>query len=804
MFARFVIISAILSTSAFAQIVSEIRIVTDPSDGRVRPLQTVSVQVRAYGKTTDADGNEQKVRLRQGGPAVKLDAENSGWLSKPFRFQGKEDEEFYQSGGGLGGLIFGQAQSRFTLQDAVLYTAPDKPGSYSLTATLEGRTASATITVANDAKATIPNEKVTFPAEARSGDPHRSVVEHYAPYIAQETWFQPISDYLHRFDSDGDWKGDNNWKQAEEGSSQAYVYYAVMETETHWFLVYNMFHPRDYSDKCVVGTCHENDNEGMILTVRKDGSRFGRLQTLESLAHNNIYSHNLDRAVKKGVHNLDGSIELHENSHPVVFIEAGGHGVYGSTSNHSAYRLSDGKFKDGTNGVTYVYKGKAERPKHAADRNVGYELLPMYDHWWVRAHEGSGRQDKTFDEYYRYQPYGNRPKPAFDEIAGSFLGREKSSNKAKPFWGWHDNRTRKRKVVATGQWALDPAYSVSRNLKFPQPFSLDYTFNPYLGIGKPRASAITTARAAVIPPTPEPAPNSSQPGTSGSSIVGTPAGALDLSQFQTITPRKARRYSEDSPDGVFDVRVYVDHTADVFVRGDRVFYTLEGTEPEDDGSEYSQPLPAFELARFEMEQLDGREKIQLIERPTAGNSFTARLRITDPRRSDDRYHARLTWVRAEQTAPQPPTRETPRSRGGIIGRHMDAILRGTEADSLLEPTGVLLTSSDNDPANYNENATEGLFEFRGRVDGKILFKIQEDRVYAEAALGRPAEVERFSFSQSLPIGALSAMDVERKDGRGDVTLLQRPSAANDFTAIVAVDDPKGSDDRYHFRLSWRK
>ena len=104
------------------------------------------------------------------------------------------------------------------------------------------------------------------------------LVEHYAPFVAQETWFQPKSDYLARFDLDGDWKGDNNWANAERGSSQAYVHYAVMETDTHWFLVYNFFHPRDYSDKCVAGTCHENDNEGLILTVAKDGSPFGRLQ----------------------------------------------------------------------------------------------------------------------------------------------------------------------------------------------------------------------------------------------------------------------------------------------------------------------------------------------------------------------------------------------------------------------------------------------------------------------------------------------------------------------------------------------
>ena len=45
-------------------------------------------------------------------------------------------------------------------------------------------------------------------------------------------------------------------------------------------------------------------------------------------------------------------------------------------------------------------------------------------------------------------------------IGFTFYGRKEASNKAKPFWGWHDNRTLKAKVLAEGQWALDPAYAV--------------------------------------------------------------------------------------------------------------------------------------------------------------------------------------------------------------------------------------------------------------------------------------------------------------------------------------------------------
>ena len=51
---------------------------------------------------------------------------------------------------------------------------------------------------------------------------------------------------------------------------------------------------------------------------------------------------------------------------------------------------------------------------------------------------------------------------------------------AKPFWGWHDNDTLKQKLLAKGQWGLDPAYAITRNLTLPGPVSMRYVFNPYL------------------------------------------------------------------------------------------------------------------------------------------------------------------------------------------------------------------------------------------------------------------------------------------------------------------------------------
>ena len=812
-------------TGRSQSVVTEIQLKTDPSDARVRPLESIVIQVLAYGRITNQDGEETKIRLREGGATVRLGDKNGGWLSKPFRFQGKEEEEFYKKeGGGLGSIIFGQAQSRFALQDAVLFTASEREGSYEISATLEGKSASIKIRVDRGAPQRRPKERTRFGAEDRSRDPYRGLAEHYAPMIAQETWFQPKSDYLARFDFDNNLKGNDNWENASRGSSQAYVHYAAMETSTHWFLIYNFFHPRDYSDKCIAGTCHENDNEGLILTVVKDGSRFGRLQVMETLAHNNIYSYTADRSIKKNVHRPDGRFELHEGSHPVAFIESGGHGVYGSTGKHSRYSLRNDRFEIGT-GVTYVYKGVAERPKHPDSREVGYELLPIYDHWWSRAREQSPSAKTMFDSYYSYQPYGNRPRPAERRISGAFLGRKHGRNKAKPFWGWHDSRTRKKKVLATGQWGLDPAYGVSRNLRMPSPFSLDYTFNPYLGIGR----AVTSR---VAPGSPAPVRDEVQP--YGGAAVSAAGMGTSL-----VRIRRARNFDPQSKKGRLDLRLTVDGEVDVLLNQDTIRYLVRGGRPPvDNGSEHTQPIPRASFRRFDIEKKDGRGKVTLLERPAASNNYTAKLRVSDPRGGDDRYHVQLNWqwdrlapaaVRAGPSVAVADPKVTgpevaragpsvavsdPEPPAGIFSRHPgsaglpgSAPPRAASADARAVPDRRVeeteLTSPKNDPSRYGMGP-EGALDFRARVDGTVVVRIIGDRVFAENTSGRPLELDRFTFSQPLPRQRLSRVELYKKKGRGEVVLLERPWEGNNYQAVIRISDPSGGAADYRFELEWER
>ncbi|NNE67282.1 MAG: hypothetical protein HKN33_12015 [Pyrinomonadaceae bacterium] len=482
---KFFVVSVVFFLTVFAyglsaDKVTEVKLHLHPDHGKIRPFETAVVHAEFYGKKRKGFldsilGNKESTKSKVDTNDWKIEilSKNSGLLSKPFRYQ----EEGEKTKGGFAGFIT-QGIGAVSSKDSVLYTAPSKPGRYKLRVTTGNLKAETLITVSGSQN---NSTGITLSSEDAQGK-YAPLVKRYAPFIAQETWFDPRADYIARFDYDGNWKGDDNWENLRNGSSQAYVYYAVMETKTHWFLHYNFFHPRDYSDACVVGTCHENDNEGMILTVRKDGSPFGKVELLETLAHNNIYTFTNEKRIKKKVHNVDGTLSFYNETHPIIFIEAGGHGVLGGDYKTSFFDAKLMSFKQNT-GVTYTYKdGEAERPSYGDDRNVGYSLISIEDSWWQRGSNESGEPNETFEKFYIYEPFGNRPKTSKKYIAGSFLGRTASDSMAKPFWGWHDRRTKKKKVLNTGQWALDPAYSLSVCYKWPKelPVATEYLYNPFL------------------------------------------------------------------------------------------------------------------------------------------------------------------------------------------------------------------------------------------------------------------------------------------------------------------------------------
>ncbi len=292
---------------------------------------------------------------------------------------------------------------------------------------------------------------------------YESLAWHYGPVIHQGA--ASDQDYITALDFDGDWIGNNNWENQPTGDLSAYVYYSVIESKTHWFLFYSLFHPRDYTyeDCATSGGCHENDLESIQLTVEKNGTPFGKPKTLETLAHDSIYLYTFDESVGSGFLRVMGMAEL-EDGHPLVYVEALGHGIYGHKGASSSIYYFPRLLGGGT--LTYRVGEQAEVPESTKDENISYKLIPIYTTLWPRRDSiGDG---KTFDRPFEYRGH---------VLSASIDGDTFCKDSANTPWGY------KQAIGATlsrGDWFLDPARAVAFHASFEGDFSLEYVYNPFL------------------------------------------------------------------------------------------------------------------------------------------------------------------------------------------------------------------------------------------------------------------------------------------------------------------------------------
>jgi hypothetical protein len=105
----------------------------------------------------------------------------------------------------------------------------------------------------------------------------------------------------------------------------------------------------------------------------------------------------------------------------------------------------------------------------------------------------------------------------------------------------------------------------------------------------------------------------------------------------------------------------------------------------------------------------------------------------------------------------------------------------------------------NDPYDY---ASAGSMIWRGRVDHYVELRIQGDRVQSRERQGAPTINEGVSFTSPLPRADVQ-VSVRKRDGRGQVELIQQPSRWNGYTAVVAINDESGGADNYEIEVAWR-
>ena len=118
------------------------------------------------------------------------------------------------------------------------------------------------------------------------------------------------------------------------------------------------------------------------------------------------------------------------------------------------------------------------------------------------------------------------------------------------------------------------------------------------------------------------------------------------------------------------------------------------------------------------------------------------------------------------------------------------------------PLVLLIAASALSVAAQDTSSDQGRVFWKGSVDAKVQISITGTSLTEQTLGGRQMPTGNFSFTAALPNAAVTVR-VNRKDGRGNVTVIQQPEASNNFTAIVEIDDSRGGDDEYLLDIYWQ-
>lgn len=247
----------------------------------------------------------------------------------------------------------------------------------------------------------------------------------YSPVIFQGQGVNPRADVFTNVDFDGDFNSYNNWKNLVI-KPDALVYYGVQETSDHFYISYGFFYPRDYSYVCVWKHCHENDFEGIRVTVNKTSEE---VVLLETFAH--------------GKAKLDFSPRL-QGDHAGIMIEGQGHGIY-----------SLNQKKPETKSKKYLPQD--------------YQLLSIETLWDLRSQVGP---EQLWKSTFRHE--GKRF--SVGDIPAAFGGRKWGHGLANPPWSYKGNGKDARK----GDWFLDPVTSLCEAGECIDAPDTTYLYNPYV------------------------------------------------------------------------------------------------------------------------------------------------------------------------------------------------------------------------------------------------------------------------------------------------------------------------------------
>jgi hypothetical protein len=216
-------------------------------------------------------------------------------------------------------------------------------------------------------------------------------------------------------------------------------------------------------------------------------------------------------------------------------------------------------------------------------------------------------------------------------------------------------------------------------------------------------------------------------------------------------------------------------------------------------SDVDSPLPRQDgEVRVRVE--DGRGDVDVIQQPTSRNDYTTVVRVRDRSGGSDRYRITAYWTPwNDRGYGSNGGRDTRGGYGGYggygRGRGDD---RGQYGDREEDRGGYYGRGG-----NGGGNGAVSLAHWSGQVDGELEIRMRGEQVTYNTVSGNAPHDVRLDGSRSGMPQREATVRIANAQGRGNITVVQQPSAYNGYTTIVRVRDPQSGYGYYDFDLVWR-
>ncbi|UCH96774.1 MAG: DUF4382 domain-containing protein [Candidatus Aminicenantes bacterium] len=272
---------------------------------------------------------------------------------------------------------------------------------------------------------------------------------HWAPIHFQDVnkkdhpMFNGCYDFITRVDLTGSWDISNNWdwQNFDKYVLSAWVYYSVVSTKSHHYITYAFYHPLDWKETGIPPVPYyirNNDLEGALFIIKRDGTEWGRLEAVVTNWHVHFHAYfPSDSPLISGckIEEQGNCWVYWQDGRVMTSQEEGGHGC----GCYPAF------VKENDDAVVYVPSrdtaGIPPTIPPGTHEYVSYRLIDIF--------EGGGLWDHRRDHYV-FNPCKWVGFPPTCEKWVEFQGGH-----GNPPWAWDDSDD--GGFCLRGQWTHDPA-----------------------------------------------------------------------------------------------------------------------------------------------------------------------------------------------------------------------------------------------------------------------------------------------------------------------------------------------------------